>query len=220
MKDEKEKNIFHSISSFFSSFFPDAILGWSLNQPKKKKGSSWRLTILPYSIPLSPVLPSLQIKIFLLILHPPFLKGLGRVEGKKNQVQREQFMSSPTRWQHRSTGSKKLKRIFVVEATKSKIQLHSFLILGLVGAERLASRFSRFIQGGNSPVPITQEAECGPEGIWATRRRGTSLSLPENRKAITRLSYLWPRSYIKQAVPAPRRIRGVEIVVTLSLICL
>lgn len=83
MKDEKEKNIFHSISSFFSSFFPDAILGWSLNQPKKKKGSSWRLTILPFSVPLSPVLPSLQIKIFLLILHPPFLKGLGRVGGRK-----------------------------------------------------------------------------------------------------------------------------------------
>jgi len=87
MKDEKEKNIFHSISSFFSSFFPDAILGWSLNQPKKKKGSSWRLTILPFSVPLSPVLPSLQIKIFLLILHPPFLKGLGRVGGKKLGVE-------------------------------------------------------------------------------------------------------------------------------------
>jgi hypothetical protein len=84
MKDEKENNIFHSISSFFSSFFPDAILGWSLNQPKKKKGSSWRLTILPFSVPLSPVLPSLQIKIFLLSLPPPFLNGLRGVGGRKN----------------------------------------------------------------------------------------------------------------------------------------
>jgi hypothetical protein len=73
-KYAKEKNIFHSISSFFSSFFTAPYwVGLSTNQ--KRRRGLLMFDDSPPSGPPSPNLPSLQIKIFLLILHPPFLKG-------------------------------------------------------------------------------------------------------------------------------------------------
>jgi hypothetical protein len=47
-----------------------------VSQPtKKEEGGLLMFDDSPPSGPPSPNLPSLQIKIFLLILHPPFLKG-------------------------------------------------------------------------------------------------------------------------------------------------